>query len=206
MTVPRPYAIAILATGLSLVAACAGGVHGGASSRPSTAAATVVSTTTLDVDGHQETVLTDQKGLTLYTYALDRNGTSSCTGGCIQSWPPVLVPRLSGGVRAALPLPGGLGVEVRPGGARQVTYAGHPLYTFVGDTKPGQANGQGIDGLWSVALAAAAQAPVPTPVAQPVAPSRPSASPAPVQTQSPPAFNDHDDDNGGGPSDGDGNG
>ncbi len=204
MTVPR-RAIATLATGLGLLTACGGVTHGGAPSHPPAAVAPLIGTATLDIGGHSETVLTDRKGFTLYTYALDRNGTSSCTGGCLQNWPPVLVPEGAAGVRSISPLPDRLGVEVRPGGARQVTYAGHPLYTFAGDMMPGQANGQGIDGTWSVALAAAAQAPAPTPVAQPMPPPAPAVTPAPVQTQ-PPPFNDHDNDNEGGPSDNDGNG
>ena len=68
---------------------------------------------------------------------------SSCYGACVSYWPPVLTgakPRAGAGVRASL-----LGVTKRADGRRQVTYAGHPLYTFIGDRKPGQTAGEGLN-------------------------------------------------------------
>ena len=87
-------------------------------------------------------VLADSRGHTLYLFEKDKNRMSSCNGACLSYWPAVRTaakPRAGAGVRASL-----LGVTRRADGRRQVTYAGHPLYTFVGDTKAGQATGEGL--------------------------------------------------------------
>jgi predicted lipoprotein with Yx(FWY)xxD motif len=87
-------------------------------------------------------VLVDARGRTLYLFEKDKRGRSSCYGACASYWPPLLTtakPRWAGGVRASL-----LGVTRRTNGKRQVTYAGHPLYTFVGDKKAGQTSGEGL--------------------------------------------------------------
>jgi predicted lipoprotein with Yx(FWY)xxD motif len=91
-------------------------------------------------------VLTNGKGLTLYWFAPDTAATSKCTGSCASYWPPV-----TGTPRAAPGVPGRLGTIRRPGGGLQATYDGHPLYTYIGDSGPGQANGDKLDlngGLW----------------------------------------------------------
>jgi predicted lipoprotein with Yx(FWY)xxD motif len=95
------------------------------------------------------TVLAGVHGYTLYYYAEDRpgSGTSACTGGCAKAWPPLVAPvKAPAGVR----LPGPLGMITRPGGVRQVTLNGYPLYTYAGDKAPGQATGNGIEGAWHV--------------------------------------------------------
>ena len=87
-------------------------------------------------------ILADARGHTLYLFEKDKNRMSSCNGACLVYWPAVRTaakPRAGAGVRASL-----LGVTRRADGRRQVTYAGHPLYTFVGDTKPGQTTGEGL--------------------------------------------------------------
>jgi predicted lipoprotein with Yx(FWY)xxD motif len=87
-------------------------------------------------------VIADSRGRTLYLFEKDRNRMSSCNGACLAYWPAVLTtakPRAGAGVRASL-----LGVTKRADGRRQVTYAGHPLYRFVGDTKAGQTSGEGL--------------------------------------------------------------
>ena len=87
-------------------------------------------------------IVVDGKGHTLYLFEKDKNRMSSCNGACVAYWPAVLTaakPRAGAGVRASL-----LGVTKRADGRRQVTYAGHPLYTFVGDSKPGQTTGEGL--------------------------------------------------------------
>ena len=87
-------------------------------------------------------VLADGRGHTLYLFEQDKNGMSSCNGACVAYWPAVLTaakPRAGAGVRASL-----LGRTKRSDGRRQVTYAGHPLYTFVGDKKAGQTTGEGL--------------------------------------------------------------
>jgi predicted lipoprotein with Yx(FWY)xxD motif len=102
-------------------------------------------------------ILVDGGGRTVYEFANDTNGTSACTGACAANWPPVPAPSP---LPASLPgVTGQLGVITRQDGTDQLTVAGHPLYTFAGDTAPGQTNGQGktLDGgLWTVASAAGA--------------------------------------------------
>ena len=85
-------------------------------------------------------VLVDQQGRTLYDFVKDKNGKSACAGACAKFWPPLLTsgkPRAAKGVNAKM-----LGTTVRKSGT-QVTYNGHPLYTYLGDKKAGQTNGQG---------------------------------------------------------------
>ena len=92
------------------------------------------------------TVLTDVNGLTLYWFAPDTPTTSKCTGSCTAYWPPVIgVPRAGPGVT------GTLGTVSRGGRTVQATYDGHPLYTYIGDNRPGEANGNKVDlngGYW----------------------------------------------------------
>lgn len=90
------------------------------------------------------TVLVDAQGFTLYSFTPDEAGEPTCTGGCAGTWPPAIV--------SAVPedpgLPGKLGTVESPSGGMQLTYDGWPLYTYSGDTAPGQANGQGVGGVW----------------------------------------------------------
>jgi predicted lipoprotein with Yx(FWY)xxD motif len=91
-------------------------------------------------------VLTNSKGLTLYWFAPDSSSASSCTGSCAAYWPPVF-----GKATAGAGVTGTLGTITRPDGTTQATYDGHPLYTYVGDSGPGQASGNNLDlngGLW----------------------------------------------------------
>jgi predicted lipoprotein with Yx(FWY)xxD motif len=88
-------------------------------------------------------ILVDSRGRTLYLFERDRNGMSACTGACAQYWPPLTTtakPVARGGARASM-----LGTAKRVDGKLQVTYAGHPLYTFKLDTKKGQTRGEGSD-------------------------------------------------------------
>jgi predicted lipoprotein with Yx(FWY)xxD motif len=91
-------------------------------------------------------VLTNSQGRTLYWFAPDTNGKSTCYGTCAQYWPPVAGPDHAGnGVT------GTLSTVQRTGGGVQETYNGHPLYTYIGDTGPGQAHGNNVNlngGLW----------------------------------------------------------
>ena len=92
------------------------------------------------------TVLTNAKGFTLYWFAPDTAAASHCTGSCAVYWPPV-----PGPVTAGPGVTGRVGMITRPGGSAQATYDGHPLYTYVGDTAPGQARGNALNlngGLW----------------------------------------------------------
>jgi predicted lipoprotein with Yx(FWY)xxD motif len=86
------------------------------------------------------TVLADAKGLTLYWFAPDTAARSACYGSCAAYWPPVKGPATAGpGVT------GTLAVLTRSDGSVQAAYDGHPLYTYVGDSAPGQANGNGLN-------------------------------------------------------------
>jgi predicted lipoprotein with Yx(FWY)xxD motif len=88
-------------------------------------------------------VLVNHDGFTVYDFHKDKGTTSSCYGACAQAWPPVLTegsPTAGEGATAAK-----LGTTKRRDGTTQVTYAGHPLYLFVEDKKPGEANGNDID-------------------------------------------------------------
>jgi predicted lipoprotein with Yx(FWY)xxD motif len=90
------------------------------------------------------TFLVDAKGRTLYLWNADKGSMSTCTGACAQAWPPLTTtgtPKASGAVKSSL-----LGTTKRSDGSREVTYAGHPLYTFAGDTQPGQTTGEGSNG------------------------------------------------------------
>jgi predicted lipoprotein with Yx(FWY)xxD motif len=102
-------------------------------------------------------ILVDGKGRTVYEFANDKNGASTCTGGCAANWPFVAAPAT---LPTSLPgVTGQLGTTTRSDGARQVTVGGHPLYTFAGDSAPGQTNGQGVvldGGLWTAASPAGA--------------------------------------------------
>ena len=92
------------------------------------------------------TVLTNAGGFTLYSFAPDTATASKCYGSCAAYWPPV-----TGTAAATSGLPGRIGTITRTGGARQLTYNGHPLYTYIGDSAPGQAHGNNLNlngGLW----------------------------------------------------------
>ena len=88
-------------------------------------------------------VLVDGRGRTLYLFAKDSRGKSSCTGKCSGFWPPLITagePRATAGAKASL-----LGTTKRPDGRLQVTYNHHPLYTFVKDTRKGQTSGEELN-------------------------------------------------------------
>jgi predicted lipoprotein with Yx(FWY)xxD motif len=152
-------AIAVLAVAALAVVGCGssnssssnenggGGAYGsGQSSATTTKAAAaptsggaVVSATGV---GNLGKVLVDSKGFTLYDFHKDKGTTSSCYGACAQSWPPLLTegkPQAGEGAMASK-----LGTTNRNDGTTQVTYAGRPMYTFVEDKKPGEANGNDV--------------------------------------------------------------
>jgi len=132
------FAIALVSTACGSSAYSAGGY--GASTAATTA--TRVSTATVGVR-HTSLgrVIVDSKGRTLYLFEKDTSRRSACSGQCAQFWPPLLThgaPVARTGVKQSL-----LGKIRRADGTQQVTYAGHPLYLYVGDSKPGQTNGEG---------------------------------------------------------------
>jgi predicted lipoprotein with Yx(FWY)xxD motif len=102
-------------------------------------------------------VVTNAQGFTLYSFAPDTATTSKCTGACAQIWPPVTTAATAGqGVT------GKLGTITRSDGSKQVTYDGHPLYTYTADSAPGQAKGNGVNidgGVWHEVTASGQAAP-----------------------------------------------
>ena len=128
-----PALLAIAAT-VAVLAACSSSGTSSTGSSSSPIAATADSLKTADIGGVR--VLTNAKGLTLYSFGPDTPTTSRCNGTCAQNWLPVQGPATAPGVT------GPFGTIKRSGGSTQATFDGHPLYTFVGDTAPGQAKGQ----------------------------------------------------------------
>jgi predicted lipoprotein with Yx(FWY)xxD motif len=119
----------------------------------------VVSTTTTSLGK----ILVDSRGRTLYLFAKDKAGKSSCSGQCATFWPPVIAgakPRVGSGATASL-----VGTTKRTDGRMQVTYNHHPLYTFAKDTKKGQTSGEELDAFgakWYVLSPAGAKIAKPT--------------------------------------------
>ena len=123
------------------VTACGGGDNGTGSAAPTTSrqSATVDQATA----GNLGQILVDAKGRTLYLFQKDTGTNSACTGACATNWPPLPdagTPTVGTGLTAAK-----VGTTMRSDGTQQVTYNGHPLYLYVGDQKPGDTNGQGIN-------------------------------------------------------------
>jgi predicted lipoprotein with Yx(FWY)xxD motif len=88
-------------------------------------------------------VLADAAGMSLYTFSKDTPNTSACYDACAKAWPPFLV------TKDEKPA-GALQIAARKDGARQWTHKGRPLYFFAGDAKPGDVNGDGSGGVWSL--------------------------------------------------------
>ena len=140
-------AAGMTAAGLAVAALVLFGlVVAGASSQAPAATATgtgtVLKTTTIG----GTTVLTNAKGFTLYSFAPDTPTASKCYGSCAVYWPPV-----TGTTAAGQGLPGKVTTITRTDGSHQLIYNGHPLYTYIADTAPGQARGNNINlngGVW----------------------------------------------------------
>jgi predicted lipoprotein with Yx(FWY)xxD motif len=181
---------ALLAAGLLAVSACASsGSKAPASSSVAAQSAATVSTApptsataaparpTLAVGTTTKLgpVVVDQSGRTTYVFDKDTPGTttSACVAACASLWPAVTV---TGSPTAATGISGTVGVITRPDGTRQVTLNGRPLYVFSGDHAAGDANGDGIAGIWHAAR--------PTPTAAATATTPTTAPPAP-QKQAP---------------------
>jgi predicted lipoprotein with Yx(FWY)xxD motif len=134
-----------------LVAACGGTNQPAANASPSPSVTTTGTTIAVANNAKLGDFLVDGKGMTVYLFVADTGKASTCYTSCAQIWPPVLTPGapMAGtGAQASL-----LGTTTRTDGKVEVTYAGHPLYYFVQDKKPGDTTGQGINGfggLWWV--------------------------------------------------------
>jgi predicted lipoprotein with Yx(FWY)xxD motif len=141
---------------------------GSSTASPSTSAAGTGSGTTLattTISGHGLVLVAGSNSMTLYQFAQDtpNSGTSACTGSCVGTWPPLIIP---GGTTpsAATGITGQVGTITRSDGLGiQVVYNGRPLHFYSGDTKPGDANGN-YPG-WSVVPANSTAAAPATPTA-----------------------------------------
>ncbi|MDO8213605.1 hypothetical protein [Conexibacter sp. CPCC 206217] len=142
-------------------AASGGGAYGGS---PSSSSGSSTTTATRSTAGNAAavvrtartplgTILVDATGRTLYLWEADTGMSSTCTGACAQAWPPLTTSgraTADGGATSS-----DLGTTKRADGTTQVTYAGHPLYYFSGDSGAGQTNGQDSDGFgadWFVVM------------------------------------------------------
>jgi predicted lipoprotein with Yx(FWY)xxD motif len=152
--------LALATASAALGAACSSSGGSGASRPvpPATGDAVSAQSTSLG------TILVDGRGRTVYEFANDKTNTSTCTGACAADWPAVRAPAT---LPASLPgVTGALGMTTRTDGGHQLTVAGHPVYTFSGDSAPGQTNGQGINlngGVWTVVSPSGAPDANPTP-------------------------------------------
>lgn len=152
--VPMPVKLGVpVAAGL-LAAACGSAAGSTATGTPASSG----STTATVIESHAGsagTFLTNSSGRAVYLWAADSMNKSACSGACAGAWPPVTAKghvTAADGAKAA-----DLGTITRSDGSKQVTYDGHPLYYFAGDSGPGQTNGQGSDSFgakwWLVAPA-----------------------------------------------------
>ncbi len=164
--VKRPFLIAIGLLIVMLLSSCGGSTSTGSTATqssptsapttvstpqttPTSTSSAVIQTATASVNGKSETILTDARGFTLYYFTLDTATKTVCTADCTSTWLPLLFPG-TGKPTASTTLPGELEVYPNANG-KQVIYNDHPLYTYHGDTAPGQMNGEGLGGKWFVA-------------------------------------------------------
>ena len=126
-----------------LVAACGSSSSGqstkSASAKPAAAKSSGLTIST--AKGSMGTYLVGSSGRALYMFAADHGGKSACSGSCAQNWPPLTsasTPKAGGAVKAS-----DFGSITRSDGSKQVTYSGHPLYYYIGDSSSGSTSGQG---------------------------------------------------------------
>jgi len=98
-------------------------------------------------------ILVDERGMTLYRLTTDQPNVSTCYDSCARAWPPVLVDAIPLAQDATLSA--GLGTAPRTDGTQQLTFQGAPLYSYIGDSQPGDITGQASDGVWFVVNPAA---------------------------------------------------
>src|SRR3989442_3658935 len=161
MFLKRSFMIALGFFMLMFLAACGsygttgGGAYGSGSTNPpapttgGSNSSAVIQTATTTIKGQSETVLTNAQGLTLYYFTADSATQSAVSGNLAQIWPPQLFTG-SGEPTSSTTLAGKLSVQTDVNG-NQVEYNGHLLYTFSGDSAPGQTNGEDLYGVWFVA-------------------------------------------------------
>jgi len=118
-----------------------GGYGSGGTTPTASSTGSLIKTATATVNGMSKTILTNAQGLTLYYRTSDVPPSTVCSGGCAGAWPPLVVSG-SGTPTSATSLPGTLTIIADANG--------HPLYTYSGDTGPGQTTGEGFGGIWHV--------------------------------------------------------
>ena len=152
------FAVATLAVAACGSSSGSSGSSGASGGSPSSAAAAASNSNMVkSAKIGSATVLTNAKGRTLYWFVPDTSTKSNCNGSCAKFWPPVKGP-VTGSVK------GTFGTIKRSDGSTQATWNGHPLYTYVGDTAAGQANGNGKNlsgGVWHEVVLAGTAAPAP---------------------------------------------
>lgn len=133
----------VAASGAATNDASAGGYGKGGSPAAASGAVAVA----LGMTTEQGPVLVDGKGMTLYVFLTDTATSSACTGTCTTTWRPLLgdTPMLGAGLTGA-----DFASITRPDGTKQITFHGHPLYTYANDKAPGQTNGQRVLNKWYV--------------------------------------------------------
>lgn len=141
---------AVALAAVLLLTGCSAGSSGAGPASPG-AGAVVLKTAKTSLG----TIVVDGKGMTLYLYTDDTQGTSmtACTASCLSAWPPLTTsstPKVEG-------VTGTVATIDAPGGGKQVTLDGWPLYYFAGDHKPGDVSGQGLQGVWWVVSPAGKQ-------------------------------------------------
>ena len=141
----RPISLLAAAVVVPLVALAVAGCGSNNNGSPATAKAAGGSSATVSVaNTGLGKILVDSQGRTLYLFQKDSGTKSACSGACASAWPPLRAsgkPTAGGGAKAS-----SLGTAPRSDGKPQVTYNGHPLYGYQGDSKAGDTNGQGING------------------------------------------------------------
>ncbi len=140
---------AFSAAGLLLLAACGASEESNATGGGGTQAADNGSAAVVKVvESDLGRILADADGRTLYMFTPDRDGISTCYDQCATTWPPLTVDDeqpFGDGVEAAK-----LGTTERKDGAKQVIFAGQPLYYYAPDRSPGDTKGQGVNDIWFV--------------------------------------------------------
>jgi predicted lipoprotein with Yx(FWY)xxD motif len=153
---PKRAAACVLIVGLIALTSCSAGSSSSRTAGPCAGSTSASSAghavaTWCSVNG---AILVNGKGYTLYAWSADTAKKSACAGSCAFIWSPLIVrgvPKLAPGLKKSL-----VGNVVRAGGSRQLTYGGHPLYTYRADTGPHLVNGQGLrsfGGTWYVVSA-----------------------------------------------------
>jgi predicted lipoprotein with Yx(FWY)xxD motif len=142
-TTPTPVRTAASATQASSTAPATTATPKASTAATSTAVAASATVLTASNATLGKTILVNAAGLTLYTYANDTAGTSSCTGSCATAW-PALSPG-SGTPTGGWGVTGALATITRSDGTKQVAYNGKPLYTFLSDGSAGKATGDGVN-------------------------------------------------------------